>query len=52
MELEYADGATARAALANDEVEGLRATLRQLAASYLDVSGASSLFFTQDLASF
>lgn len=50
MELEFDDGTTVRSALASDAVEALRARMRQLAASYLDVAG-SSVFFTQDLAS-
>lgn len=49
LELEFDDGATARAALASDEVESARARLRQLAAANLDVAG-SSVFFTQDIA--
>ena len=50
MELEFADGATVRAAFGSDVVEGLRARLRQLAGAHLDVA-ASSVFFTQDIAS-
>jgi len=49
MELEYEDGGKIRDALASDEVEGTRARMRQLGASYLDMGG-SSVFITQDIA--